>query len=101
MTISLDVETVLSQEILNEFVVIDSRDAPLPSYAPKNLPPFRTFIPKDPAKLEREGRSHLPDMYGGVPKQETWEQYHKRMADRVILQEYLSETMKRSLRGEE
>ena len=95
ITYSLDTKVALSKEVLDNFVVINSKDYPLPPDAPKNMPDYRMYIPKDPSKLEREGKSHLPDIYGGVPKQETWSEYYERMEKSKILNDYLANFMKK------
>lgn len=95
VTYSLDTKVALSKEVLDNFAVIDSKDYPLPPEAPKNMPDYRMYIPKDPHKLQREGKSHIPDIYGGIPKQETWEEYYERMEKRKILNEYLANCMKK------
>lgn len=92
----MDLYVVLSKELLEDFVVIDTRDhLTPPREAPKNLPKYRMFIPKDPVKLERERKSHVPDIYGANPKLETWEEYRERMEKREILHEYMANCMKR------
>ena len=95
ITYSLDLDVVLSKELLDDFVVIDTRYT-APQKAPKNLPKYRMFIPKDPVKLEREGKSHVPDIYGANPKLETWDEYRGRMEKREILLKYMADCMKRA-----
>lgn len=95
MTFCMDTEVILSQDILDNFVVIETKNTTPPPEAPKNLPDYRLFLPKDPHKLEREGKSHVPDIYATGPKLETFEEYRERMTKREILLDYMINCMKK------